>query len=328
VNLRAQIRLRLSALLGPLVVTLALPVVATANSTLVVENPSGVRQAATQIHYQEESTWLSYPATSVYGQTTASFAAGQLLYVTRDDTSTCPAPEGAGQLFTVPSPVPAQMTVTLPSSSGPPTEPGLSASERGFVGLVNQARAQAGATPLEISRTASAAADGYSSTAPVNHCGLGSPLSRLIDAGYPVSPTNRNQQEVIATMAASAHSAFNELMASLPHRTTLLDPTLHVIGVGRVGGAWTANLLPACSEGCERAQLTGDFGDPALADEDPSDGQPSDQPSGPGSRCAGLSGAKLKRCLAKAIKKCKRKHGKKRKRCIKRIRQKAGGNSS
>lgn len=323
---------------------LAVPAVAQADTiNFTFENPDGVGQGGTNVqNYPAAFEWWA----DAYGQKAISgVAPGDQLHITRDKNTSCPAPEGAaGVVYTVPNPVPSSATITLPSSSFASSDPAVSNPERGEVGLINQERAAANATdgltaaepgyrwPLQISTVLSDAADRYSNYLeatggvsnddPLAHCHAGSPASRIIDRGYPYSHSGYGE---IISGCGSAYGAFNCWKESIPHHANMLNPSWRVIGVGRVAGTWTADFQPACTIACERAGLTGDYGDPALADGDPNDGKTNDDdPSGPGAKCAALAGAKRKACIAKAIRKCKRKHAKKRKRCIKRVKANNG----
>jgi uncharacterized protein YkwD len=305
---------------------LGLPVAAEAATiNFSFQNPGGVAQAATRVlNWGAGYEWWA----DAYGHATVSgLSSGDELHITRDASGPargCSPPEAHGVIYTVPSPAPANVTITLPASNGPANDPARSSTERGFVGLVNQARTQNGVPPLEIASVLSEAADRYSnysysvgvSGPALGHCASGSPQSRIIDVGY---PTNRYPSwgEVGPFNAGTAHAAFDGFMASQPHQATLMNPSYRVIGIGRVGGIWTADLVSACNwaSGCERAGLTGDYGDPSLADGEP-------ETDGPGSRCVGLSGKQLKKCKAKAIKKCKRKPKKRaRKRCLREVKE-------
>jgi uncharacterized protein YkwD len=313
-------------------VLLLTPSVARAGVNFTIQNSSGIGQAGTLANAQipqffGDTGWYDFKADGYGHLTVNGLTAGQQIYFTRDETPGCTAPEGGfpGQAYTVPTPVPAAATITLPASNGPPSDPGVSNSERGLVGLINQARSQNGAPQVQISSVLSQVTDRYGNylaeTGQLSHCAIGSPLSRMIDGGYPI--VHYAYYGEVAAIASSAYGAFNLLMSDSPHRSILLDSKSSVVGVGRVGSDFVLDFVSACTTACERAGLTGDYGDPALADGDPNDGKTGDDGSGPGAECAALNGAQFKKCVAKAIKKCKKLHGKKRKRCMKRVRKNA-----
>src|SRR5664279_5120200 len=79
---------------------------------------------------------------------------GDVVSFSRDATDNAcgGAPEGmSGITYTVPSAPPSQATITLPVTTGPSYQPGLSPAERWVVGKINQERAAHGAGPLTIS---------------------------------------------------------------------------------------------------------------------------------------------------------------------------------
>ena len=120
----------------------------------------------------------------------------------------------------------------------------LDASEQEVVALFNQARAQQGLAPLKVSPSLSRAAAWKSADPSATGSGgvqfshtdsLGrDPSTRARNCGYPGWAA-----ENIAWGFSSAQSVFNAWMGSPGHRAAILG-NYSVVGVGRVGSAWTA----------------------------------------------------------------------------------------
>jgi uncharacterized protein YkwD len=122
----------------------------------------------------------------------------------------------------------------------------LDASELEIVTLFNQARAQQGLAPLKVSPALSRAAAWKSADPSATGSGgyafshtdsLGRlPSARARDCGYP-----GGAGENIAWGFGSAQSVFNAWMNSPGHRAAILG-NYQVVGIGRVGSAWTAKF--------------------------------------------------------------------------------------
>jgi uncharacterized protein YkwD len=119
----------------------------------------------------------------------------------------------------------------------------LDASEMEVIELFNQARAQNGLAPYRISPNLNRAAawksaDPSASGSAFSHTdSLGRmPSQRAQDCGY-----GGGAAENIAWGFGSAQSVVNAWMNSPGHRAAILGG-YKVVGVGRVGSAWTANF--------------------------------------------------------------------------------------
>ena len=211
--------------------------------------------------------------------------------VNQDPFNACPGsdfrPEGpAGALAATPDS--ATMTVTLPSV-GPADTGALDSEELRLVGLINQARARAGAPPLELAQTLNRAEAAYArlltATGRFDHCTGASPTIRALDAGW---PDTHAAGEVLEQGDATGRGAFTALMASPAHRGTLLDPEGRYIGVGRDGLTWAATVADQCADPA-RCEPTGSYGS-----------SPADDGSGTGPREPGTGGRRALRVNASA----------------------------
>lgn len=123
---------------------------------------------------------------------------------------------------------------------------GLDASELEVIALFNQARAANGLAPYKVSPNLSRAAAWKSADPSATGSG-GYPFSHTDSLGR--MPSQRAQDcgyaggaaENIAVGFSTAQSVFNAWMNSPGHRAAILG-NYTVVGVGRVGSAWTANF--------------------------------------------------------------------------------------
>jgi uncharacterized protein YkwD len=287
----------------------SLPIAARgATISFTVQNGRGVPQAVTAIAPCSDCQGgVGSPHTNGWGQATLNVSAGQTLFVQRGFSPSflgCPAPEGSGQPYRVPDPVPAAATITLPNSNGDTFDPASSNNERWLVGKVNQARAAEGLAPYFISLTLNEAADRYANyllqTDQFNHCAIGNASVRAIDAGWPIrcSGTACGAAENIARGYANPADTFEGWMNSPGHRANFLRANFATIGIAEVGEIWVADIGPSCpqsAEASERCRMTSDIGAPNLP----------------------VAGAnQVDQSLGKALRKCRQKKSRKaRKRC-------------
>jgi uncharacterized protein YkwD len=178
-------------------------------------------------------------------------------------------PEGPdGVHAIVPSPVPTQLTITVPSAGLIPYAPELSAEERGLVGLINRQREAEGRQPLYISLTLTEAAAGYAPVFPegdypisdeVAHCSPYGFGLRMTDAGFPSAGfAGENLSRVTAARS------FGVWMNSPGHRDNMLHPLFNAVGVGTYGSKVVLDLSAVApgAPGYGRARMTADTGDP------------------------------------------------------------------
>jgi uncharacterized protein YkwD len=120
---------------------------------------------------------------------------------------------------------------------------GLDSSETALVGLINQARADAGLSQLSVSGNLSRAAAWKSedqlTSPPLSHTdSLGrDPWKRIRDCEYP-----SGAGEIIALGFSSAQAVFGAWMNSPGHRARILDASYVAMGVGRAGNSWTVDF--------------------------------------------------------------------------------------
>jgi uncharacterized protein YkwD len=259
--------------LGYLVALLlfASPAVASADSTTVtVVNSVGVPQADTQLRVNSGFAGATDGGGS---KTLTNLGPGEVIQATRgyngNPSDPCNAPEQEGVKATVSNPVPAAITITVPSLTLTPFEPGLSNRERGVVGLINNLRREHGLQPLIISTVLNQAADGYvgrvltpTTNLAVAHCSLSSPFVRDIDVGYP----SKGYEGENIVWAASATEAFNWWLNDPPHLANMLNSHYDAIGIANEGDTWVTDFSNTAAGFVARAGWTGDYGDASLAD--------------------------------------------------------------
>lgn len=262
-----------------LAIGISFPVTASAATiNFSVVNAKGVPQAQVSVEAPNRKL-LSNGSGEV---SVSDLNPGEVVYFSRQfQASSDPcvtAPEGMpGIAYTVPNPAPASASIVLPALGFQPYEPGLSARERGLVGLINNERKVHGLAPLVISTVLEEATDGYLAYAPsasgasnsAMHCSLFGVRLRELDAGYPLAS---NAAETIV-WAASATQAFEWWMQSPPHREIILNPNFDAIGLSNKGSTWLANFASTDLAFISRAGWTGDYGDASLADKTISPGR-------------------------------------------------------
>ncbi len=242
-----------------------------ATINFAITNAKGIPQAQVSVEAPNRKL-LSNAAGEV---SVSNLNPGEVVYFSRQfqaGNDPCfSTPEGMpGVAYTVPDPAPASATVALPALGFQPYEPGLSARERGLVGLINNERQAHGLAPVVISSVLEEATDGYLAYAPsvpgasnsAMHCSLYGVRTRVLDAGYPLAS---NSAETIV-WAASATQAFEWWMGSPVHKEIILSPQFDSIGLSSKGGTFLANFATTDPAFVNRAGLTGDFGDANLAD--------------------------------------------------------------
>jgi uncharacterized protein YkwD len=209
-------------------------------------------------------------ATNEAGEVEPGSEPGDTVTITRSDQSgPCGAPEGpVGPSYAVPDPEPDFVEVVVPALPTTATDPALSAQERDLLGRLNEQRAASGAPQLVGSEALAEAADGYAGalggdpTATSDHCALWGPEVRAIDRGWPFDDV----QETLGG-AGSPTAALADWLAEPSDRAALLEPRFGAIGVARVGDLWVAVVSRPCGRLLgARCRMTGDTGDPALAD--------------------------------------------------------------
>jgi uncharacterized protein YkwD len=262
--------------LGYLVALLlfASPAVASADSTTVtVVNSAGVPQADTQLRVNSGFAG----ATDGGGSRTLTVWPGEVIQATRDyngnPSDPCNAPEQEGVKATVSYPIPAAITITVPDANTSATyQSQLGSSERKFVGLVNQLRAQQSPPlpPVYISNTLVDTTSRYISVvpqagAPNPHCLLSGPRTRMINSGFPGFPGG----EIMSWGAYDAASSFYGFEHSPPHLAIMLGSKFNAIGVAVNGDVWVADFayLNPADPWYYRAQMTTDTGDPNLPED-------------------------------------------------------------
>lgn len=261
-----------------LALVLAVLMAATAHAlTVSVVNDRGVPQSGTRVALGS-GYYLGTTDGNGQAQISSSFAvAGETIYATRQSSSgACgSAPEGSpGSAATIPTPMPATMTITVPSTGLNPYQPQLSDGERGLVGLINQQRTSEGKGQLLIAQTLTAASDSYVAVLPENYSGITSeqahcshfgPLVRVLDAGFPLNAGAATGENIAWTN--SARATFAGWLNSPDHRAAMLNANANVIGVANAGNKWIINLghITPGEAGYARAGVTADAGDPALA---------------------------------------------------------------
>jgi uncharacterized protein YkwD len=209
-------------------------------------------------------------ATNEAGEVEPASEPGDTVTITRSEQDgPCGAPEGpVGPSYAVPDPEPDYVEVVLPALPTTATDPALSAQERGLLGRLNEQRTANGAPPLVGSDALAEAADGYAGAlggdpaATSDHCVLSGPEVRAIDRGWPFDDV----QETLAG-ARNPTAALADWLAQPTDRAALLEPRFGAIGVARVGDLWVVVVSRPCGRLlAARCRMTGDTGDPALAD--------------------------------------------------------------
>lgn len=275
-----------AALVFLLTLTLFLnPATAVANTTVAVVNTLETPQADADININGSFTAL----TNGGGTATVNVNAGDVLQVTRDyngnPSDPCNAPEQQGVQYTVPNPVPTAITITVADANGVAYKPELGSSERKFVGLVNQLRAQQGPplAPLYISNTLVDAASRYVSQLSQNnnasnpHCLLSGPQTRIINSGFPLFSAGGG--EIAYWGGYRASDAFTGFENSPPHRAIMLSHSADTIGVAVDGDAWIADIayVNPSDAYAYRANMTADTGDPNLPEDNLAPGEREEQ---------------------------------------------------
>jgi hypothetical protein len=264
-----------------LLVGCLIPASASALTVRVVDE-LGVPQARVAVWAVQSAEYGGGAGANVFtngaGEVSAFALPGATIHASRaditPDSSLCAAPEGmGGRTVIVPSPAPAFVTITLPRLPFTPYEPGLSARERGVVGLINNLRREHGLTPVVISTVLDEATDGYSGRVlqPTNnlevaHCSMSSAHVRDVDAGYPGLLLIGGEN---IAWAASATEAFTLWLNDPPHLHNMLDPHWDAIGIANQGSVWVTDFSDTDPAYVGRAGWTGDYGDASLADTTP-----------------------------------------------------------
>jgi uncharacterized protein YkwD len=264
-SLSRRARIGLLALVAAL---LALPAAAqAANTTFTVVNQRGVLQAGTRVMNVPDGPTAAW--TNAYGQVTLNVTGGQHLYFARGYNygveGPAAAPEGSGQLYSVPGVPPASAQIVLPNANGEPADPGNSPEERWLVGKINQERAAAGRAPLYISLTLNEATDRYANymnaVGQAGHFVFTNPTVRMLDSGWPIRSTSMVE---LVGQATSVSYFWNFHNGSASSRAIMLDPSSGSVGIGSINGYTSINFAPPCTEAADRCQMTGDTGDPNL----------------------------------------------------------------
>ncbi len=165
---------------------------------------------------------------------------------------------------------PALASAALPDDPNyAPYQPALDNDERGMLGLINDARAASGLSPLVASAILNTAADSYVSflvtTGQNSHDAFGTPADRLADAGWPMAEGARYGGEV-RNYGYSTQETFEFWMASATHRSILLtaDASINSIGLGKRDDKWIIDLGACPAAALAKCGLTGDVGDSNL----------------------------------------------------------------
>jgi uncharacterized protein YkwD len=245
---------------------------AAAPLTLQVVNERGVEQAS--LLNRASGTSL----TSGHGRAVLDVAPGEQIAVTRGAA----APEGAGVIYSVPSPVPAgPVGVTLPALPDA-AAPAHDGTEAWLLAQVNAERAARGATALQQSGSLNRSADAYARhlhvTGQLDHFALADPGVRAVDQGWPF-PGGAGIGEVLA-LAPSKEAALGAWKVSPGHWTLLMSPGTTVTGVARAGNRWV--MMPSTcgpTDAPERCEI-GQSG--VLSPLTPPPGAPVEGGGGPG----------------------------------------------
>jgi uncharacterized protein YkwD len=233
-----------------------------------VVNDQGLPQRALVYSPTDPSTSSQ---TNELGKSALWLSSGDTLTATRQTSSPpCGAPENEGlaNSVIVPSPVPATLTITLPSVPYRPSSPGLSHAESGFLGQINLDRAALGRAPLVAYRILNEAADNYArhsdelltaGQVPANgHCALFSPLVRMLDRGWPLSGKS-SETYARSDSASGIRTAYSIWKSSTAgHWQALMSSDFGSVGIGRVGRVTIAKLSAPCAlVQCGPAEGTG-----------------------------------------------------------------------
>jgi Tol biopolymer transport system component len=216
--------------------------------------------------------------TDGFGSITTTLAAGDIVRFNRGPFSppSHEPPESPYFEYTVPNPPVANVTITLPNTTGPSYLPGLSDAERWLVGNVNADRVAHGVPALHVSetlnRTADAEArDAYNQRLATGNYAFPSAFYTVtrIDWGW---PTGNSDLTVVDAPYADPNQVRKHWdgtegtpeSAGLAH--ALRAPGYNAIGIGDGNGVWILHLdaCPTSDPAASRCELTADTGDPSI----------------------------------------------------------------
>ncbi len=201
-------------------------------------------------------------ATDGFGVKEIAVAPGDVVRFTRtvNGPSSYPPPEGyAGQSYTVPDPVPSEVTITLPHT-GPIYHPELSDAERWVIGKANERRAERGVAPLRVSTVLTAAADSMARQSVIENRWPPSFLTAYQqDFGWP-----SGSGAALDAGGSSPTNAIGHWTDGSVREDALVRATFDAIGVAEGGGWWIAQLSTCPSAAAARCGMTNDTGDPTI----------------------------------------------------------------
>lgn len=270
----------------------------TASITFQVEDVRGTPQwSEVQVPGQPE---FAGTTTDGFGSITRTLTVGDHIRFTRSSNPppSRPPPEDPYVEYTVPSSPPANVTITLPNTTGPSYLPELSDAERWVLGNVNADRVAHGVPALHVSQTLNRTADAEARDDHNQRAATGSytfpaPYFTVtrIDWGWPTGDSDLTVVDAPSGDPAAVLAHWNgtegsEESLALAH--ALRSGAYNAIGIGDGGGVWILHLdaCPMADPAASRCELTADTGDPniVLPPYVPGPGDPGGPggPAGPG----------------------------------------------